>query len=257
MNPTPLPLTTLRLQVFNDNAPVDGTYEVDAEPGLAGFTASLTDVLGTVSTDYYGNALCTVYRHAERKRHRPDAVRRQQPADHRHDPVHRQVRQQQHRADHDPEPRPEPLRRDGHPAVAVAGQTYQWVQTTTLEGGHDHDIWQQEGETGYDTEQTKGAELVPSVQFGFVRTQAITLPAGTCRPVRSRASPSPACLTSAGRTARSSRRPASPARSPAARSRTRGSRCPTSTQATRRSTSGGATPTAASTSRTCPTAPTS
>ena len=50
------------------------------------------------------------------------------------------------------------------------------MQTTTLEGSHDHDIWEQEGATGFDTEQTKGAELVPSVQFGFVRTQAITRP---------------------------------------------------------------------------------
>ena len=46
MNPTPLPLTHAALQVFNDNAPVDGTYEVDAEQGLAGFTAHLTDVFG-------------------------------------------------------------------------------------------------------------------------------------------------------------------------------------------------------------------
>ena len=62
------------------------------------------------------------------------------------------------------------------PPAPAAGQTYQWVQTTTLEGGHDHDIWEQEGSTGYDTEQTKGAELVPAVQFGFVKTQAIALP---------------------------------------------------------------------------------
>ncbi len=63
--------------------------------GCAGFTAHLTDVFGTVSTDYYGNALCTDLPAPERKRHRPDAVRRQQPADHRHDPIHRQVRQRQ------------------------------------------------------------------------------------------------------------------------------------------------------------------
>ncbi|MDT4977644.1 MAG: hypothetical protein QOG98_3402, partial [Pseudonocardiales bacterium] len=61
MNPTPLPLTTLRIEVFNDNTPVDATYEVDAEHGLAGFSAALSDVMGLVSTDYYGNALCTKY----------------------------------------------------------------------------------------------------------------------------------------------------------------------------------------------------
>ena len=57
------------------------------------------------------------------------------------------------------------------------------------------------------------------MQFGFVKTQAVALPRRTtCRPVRSRASPSPGCPTSAARTARSCPRPASPARSPAARS---------------------------------------
>ena len=63
MNPTPLPLTTLRIQVFNDNQPVDATSEVDAEKGLSGFTAHLSDVFGTVGTDYYTNPLCTKYMH--------------------------------------------------------------------------------------------------------------------------------------------------------------------------------------------------
>ena len=33
MNPTPLPLATIRIQVFNDQIPVDATYEADAERG--------------------------------------------------------------------------------------------------------------------------------------------------------------------------------------------------------------------------------
>ena len=53
-----------------------------------------------------------------------------------------------------------------------AGQSG-WVQTTTLEGGHDHDIWVQEGDTGLDTEFIKGAEPVPATQFGFVRVKAM------------------------------------------------------------------------------------
>ena len=40
------PDARMRIQVFNDNAPVDATYEVDAEQGLRGFTAHLTDVFG-------------------------------------------------------------------------------------------------------------------------------------------------------------------------------------------------------------------
>ena len=50
------------------------------------------------------------------------------------------------------------------------------MQTTTLEGARDFDIWNQEGETGYDNEVLKGGEKVPMVQFGFVRPTAIDLP---------------------------------------------------------------------------------
>ena len=77
MNPTPLPLSTLRIQVFNDNMPVDATYEVDAEKGLAGFTAHLSDIFGTVGSDYYTSPLCTVHahlgeRHSVRRRRQPE-----------------------------------------------------------------------------------------------------------------------------------------------------------------------------------------
>ncbi|MEO9240501.1 MAG: IPT/TIG domain-containing protein [Jatrophihabitantaceae bacterium] len=184
MNPTPLPLTTLRLQVFNDNAPVDATYEVDAEAGLANFSATLTDVLGLVSTDYYGNALCTKYLH--RNPNGSLSTDAQQP----NRPI---AFDANNKAIIDPASvgkclsdqtgqiviqnlGPDRYAATVTPPAPTAGQTYQWVQTTTLEGGHDHDIWEQEGSTGYDTEQTKGAELVPSVQFGFVRTQAVALP---------------------------------------------------------------------------------
>ncbi|MGZ4719766.1 IPT/TIG domain-containing protein [Oryzihumus sp.] len=176
MNPTPLPLTTLRLTVFNDNAPVDATYEVDAEQGLSGFTAHLTDVFGTVSTDYYGNALCTVYQHAGRNGSGPMLF----DADN-HPIVDTTRSTGRCTSDRNgqiviPNLGPNRYAATVTPPVPTATQTWKWVQTTTLEGGHDHDIWQQEGETGYDTEQTKGAELVPSVQFGFVRTQAVALP---------------------------------------------------------------------------------
>ena len=176
MNPTPLPLSTIRLQVFNDSAPVDGTYEIGAESPLSGFSALLTDVLGLVSTDYYGNALCTVYQHANANGTGPilfdannkpiiDSVRNtgRCTSDATGQIVIPNLGPNRYAATVSPPP--------------VAGQAYQWVQTTTLEGAHDHDIWIQEGETGYDTEQVKGGERVPHVQFGFVRTQAVSVPA--------------------------------------------------------------------------------
>ena len=55
-----------------------------------------------------------------------------------------------------------------HTQSAVQDQAC-WVQTTTLEGNHDFDAWPQANSTGYDTELLVGGELVPQVQFGFVR----------------------------------------------------------------------------------------
>ena len=184
MNPTPLPLTTLRIQVFNDNQPVDATYEVGAEDGLSGFTAHLSDVFGTVGTDYYTNPLCTKYMHTlPGGTLSPDAVSPNAPIAFDNagkavvDPasVGRCVSDATGQIVI-PNMGPNRFAATITPPVPAAGQTYQWVQTTTLEGGHDHDIWSQEGATGFDTEQTKGAEPVPSVQFGFVKTQALAVP---------------------------------------------------------------------------------
>jgi hypothetical protein len=61
LQPGPLPLATVRIRVFEDTVPVDGTYEIGAEAGLSGFRGYLSDMLGDVSTDFFGNPLCTVY----------------------------------------------------------------------------------------------------------------------------------------------------------------------------------------------------
>ncbi|MFC0006407.1 hypothetical protein [Micromonospora siamensis] len=164
MQPYPLPLGTVRLRVFEDAAPVDGTYEVGAEHGLAGFTAHLADVMGEVTVDYYGNPLCTRYAHTA-----PDA-------DH---PTGRVVFDDDGRpviaeestgcrSDADGDITIPNLGPDRYAAQVVAPGGRSWVQTTTLEGGHDWDVWVQEGDTGYDTEQTLGGEPVPYVDFGFV-----------------------------------------------------------------------------------------
>ena len=113
MNPTPLPLSTIRIQVFNDNIPVDATYEADAEAGLSGFVAHLTDVFGEVSVDYYGNPLCTVYRHLGGD---PDAAILFDADNHPvvdTDTSTGRCRSDADRRDRDPEPRPEPVRRHG------------------------------------------------------------------------------------------------------------------------------------------------
>ncbi|MEP7332471.1 MAG: SdrD B-like domain-containing protein [Terracoccus sp.] len=182
MQPTPLPLTTLKIQVFQDSAPVDATYEVDAEQGLAGFTAHLADVFGTVSVDYYGNALCTMYQHNGAGKLVFDSANK---------PVVDPTSIGRCVSDANgiitiPNMGPNRYASTVTPPVPVAGQGYQWVQTTSLEGGHDHDIWSQEGATGLDNEVTKGAEPVPMVQFGFVKTQVLPVTAGVTGEIKGR-----------------------------------------------------------------------
>ena len=173
MNPTPLPLATIQIQVYQDQVPVDATYEADAEHGIAGFGAHLTDVFGEVSTDYYGNALCTTYEHQGGDASAPILFD----------------------ADSHPIVSTESTGRcvsdatglivipnlgpNRYAAVVTEprGQHSRWVQTTTLEGAKDHDIWIQEGETGLDNEVLKAGEPVPMVQFGFAEKQALDVSA--------------------------------------------------------------------------------
>jgi hypothetical protein len=169
MQPYPLPLGTVRLRVFNDSIPVDGTYEVGAERGLAGFTAHLADVLGEVTVDYYGNPLCTRYVHV-----RPDATH---PAGavvfDNGKPRIAPGSTGKCVSDANGDITIENLGPDRYASQVIAPTGQTWAQTTTLEGNWDWDVWVQEGDTGYDTEQSVGGEKVPYVDFGFVAPKAL------------------------------------------------------------------------------------
>ncbi|MEZ0448846.1 SdrD B-like domain-containing protein [Cellulomonas sp. ICMP 17802] len=163
LQPDPLPDGTLRAQVFADISPTDGTLDA-GDPGLAHFVGHINDYLGLVTTDVYGNPLCTTYVGE-------DPVSHQIPLD--------------------------SLDADMAPVVDVPGGTCEsdadglltiphlgsnryalsvtppdgqtWIQTTTLEGNHDWDAWVMEGATGFDTEFTLAGEAVPQPIFGFVK----------------------------------------------------------------------------------------
>ncbi len=186
MQPYPLPLGTLRLQVFKDTVPVDSTYEADAEPGLAGFTTHLNDVLGEVTTDFYGNRLCTNYVHTKTLA----------STDPNFTPAGGTPRAGYSRSNYDIT---SPVVFDGgfpvvdaadpggtclsdvdglvaipnlgpdrYTATVIPPAGQNWYQTTTLEGNHDWDMWIHEGDTGYDHELTVGGEPVPPVDMGYV-----------------------------------------------------------------------------------------
>ncbi len=163
VQPDPLPDSTLRAQVYDDEAMTNGAID-NGEAGLAGFQGHINDTLGEVTTDVYGNPLCTTYQGEDPDTHVIDPAR---------------------------------LDADGSPVVAVKGGTClsdatgmltiphlgparytmlatppdgsDWIQTTTLEGNHDWDAWVMEGGTGYDTESLVAGEPVPTPQFGFVK----------------------------------------------------------------------------------------
>ncbi len=47
--------------MFEDSAPADGTFDATTEHGLEGWNATVNDILGAVSTDWYVNPICTEY----------------------------------------------------------------------------------------------------------------------------------------------------------------------------------------------------
>ena len=167
--PDPLPLATMRIQVFEDNTSPNGQMDAPTELGLNGFEGRINDVLGEISTDWYGNPLCTEY----------DTNGDPVPGtggvclsgDSNHDGV----------IDGDDDPADRGLivipniGSGRYAALVIPPNGTDWVQTTTLEGGHDWDTWLQEGATGYDTEFIFAGEPFPWTMFGFVRPKALSV----------------------------------------------------------------------------------
>ena len=189
MNPMPLKTLTVRVNVFNDNASTNGQWDLDAETyvpadgnqparnDMSGFVGHLSDVLGPVTTDVYGNALCTQYEidDAGNTRLDPDGF----PIPIVNDAGEVSGGQLQGALSQcvtgpDGQLAIPNLGPDRYavtvqpPDPSGANDTIRWIQTTTLEGGHDWDSWNQEGGTGYDTERVVGGERTPPVDFGFV-----------------------------------------------------------------------------------------
>ncbi len=198
LQPSPLPTATIKAQVFDDVTSANGQYD-PGEDGLPGFAGFITDYIGQVTTDVFGNPLCTKYEAGDG----PNGYAWVDGA-----PV---VAADSHggkclsgdanmdgvvdAADiplySDPQLGPGvltiPNLGPNRYALSVVPPTgSSWVQTTTLEGNHDWDSWVMEGSTGLDTEFVVAGEPFPAQIFGFVpgpTTGAWTHPAtGTSKP---------------------------------------------------------------------------
>ncbi|MCB0113328.1 MAG: hypothetical protein KDD84_04550, partial [Caldilineaceae bacterium] len=175
LQPFPLPAATLQAWVFEDISPTNSAPDAPIEHGLAGFSGHVVDYLGEISTDVYGNPLCTEYERDELGQIIFDPV------------------------DFTPNAIPgtggECLSdENGYLAIpnmgtnryglaAVPPDGTDWIQTTTLEGNHEWDAWVMEGSTGLDTEFVVAGEPFPVAIFGFVR-QTADLPAGPAGSIR-------------------------------------------------------------------------
>ncbi|WP_457209007.1 hypothetical protein, partial [Nocardioides sp. P5_C9_2] len=163
LQPMPLPDSTVKGQVFADMAPTNGAYDAGDQP-LQGFQGHLNDLLGEVTTDVYGNPVCTTYVGE--------------------DPVTHEIPL----ADLDAEMLPvvdtvggrclsdadgivtfPHMGTNRYTQFVTPPDGQRWIQTTTLEGNHDWDSWVMEGSTGFDTEFTLAGEAVPTPMFGFAQ----------------------------------------------------------------------------------------
>lgn len=163
LQPMPLPDSTVKGQVFADMAPTNGAYDNGDQP-LQGFQGHLNDLLGEVTTDVYGNPLCTTYVGE-------DPVTHEIPVSALDADMLPVVDQVGGRclSDADGVVTFPHMGTNRYTQFVTPPDGQRWIQTTTLEGNHDWDSWVMEGSTGYDTEFTLAGEAVPTPLFGFAK----------------------------------------------------------------------------------------
>ncbi|MFQ6019126.1 MAG: hypothetical protein ACE5KW_00035, partial [Dehalococcoidia bacterium] len=61
LEPTPLPLSKIRVRAFLDLRPVDGEDSIPLEGGIAGVPIIVSDTTGEMVADWFGNPICTEY----------------------------------------------------------------------------------------------------------------------------------------------------------------------------------------------------
>ena len=147
LQPNPLPLSKIRVHVFNDNRPVDGEDSIPQETGIPGFHITLADRVGEVTTDWFGNPLCTEYLDFPGGTPSPGSGGFCE-------------------TDANGDVIIENIGPDKYAVQAIPPDGSGWVQTTTIEGTHIIDAWVEEGNDGY---APREGFQVPIVWAGFIR----------------------------------------------------------------------------------------
>ncbi len=170
VQPNPLPDSTLRAQVYLDEASTNGAID-NGESGLANFQGHINDVLGEVTTDVYGNPICSIYKGENPNTHEIPWDAPGVPGGPYRDadglPILETIGGKCLSDSTGLMTIPH-LGTNRYTTTVTPPDGTDYIQTTTLEGNHDFDTWLMEGSTGYDTESTVAGEPVPTPQFGFV-----------------------------------------------------------------------------------------
>ncbi len=161
--PNPLPTSTLRVRVFHDNNLVNGEDDIPLEAGLEGFAVHISDPVGEVVVDFFGNPICTQYDGDPAGAFPPgNPIPGTGGACHSDAEGHAVI------------PNLPPGK---YEVEVIPPDGLGWRQTTTIEGTHAIDAWLEEGADGFSTEE---GFLQDVVWFGFVRDCAFGDPADDC-----------------------------------------------------------------------------
>jgi hypothetical protein len=163
----PLPLSKIRVHVFEDNRPVNGEDDIPLEHGISGFRVVIADALGEVTVDYFGNVLGTVY---ERD------VDGKVILDPDGKPISVPGSGGIIWTDDNGEAVIDNLPPGKYGVQAIPPDGTDWIQTTTIEGTYTIDAWIEEGNDGYSPRE--GFQM-PLVWIGFVKPLQFDLGAGT------------------------------------------------------------------------------
>ncbi len=163
LHPHPLPLSKIRVHVFHDNNPVNGEDDTPLESGLPGFSIVITDAVGEVTVDYFGNPIGTEYQRDSAG----DLI-----FDTGGNPLVSRVGGRV-LTDANGDAVIDNLPSGKYGVQAIPPDGSDWIQTTTIEGTHIIDAWIVEGNDGYSPRE--GFKM-PLVWIGFVRPMAFDPP---------------------------------------------------------------------------------
>lgn len=165
--PYPLPLSTIRVRVFEDNRPVNGSDDFPFERGLPDFRILLHDAAGEVTVDYAGNPLGTVYKQDAGGNLIIDPDGRPVPLPGTGGVI---------RTDENGDAVIENLLPGRYKVLALPPEGTDWIQSTTVRGTRIVDTLIEEGNDGY---TLKKGFVVPLVCIGFVKPKEFVPGKGT------------------------------------------------------------------------------